>query len=917
MKNTICILKGVDKTDEVHKFRQLSAGLYAVKFYNNEKEFNYRADSVIIEPIQEVVDTSRNILQVGSRVASGVKSIYRSANYYRVVYNSGYKEVVPATNATLVGSCLSGDRAKNIFDYYRTIAKEVGIRTDSGRNLLSSYFDKVDFIREDTILADFLAGNVRREMNTTKVDPDELLFPFGFNVSQRQATINALDSKISIIEGPPGTGKTQTILSIVSNLMSRNKTVAVVSNNNSAIDNIYEKLKKENLHTIVARLGSLSNKQQFIEDQRHSLSNKQQEAWCLSDADEQVLRQELADKGRSIQRILVWKRQKAELETEQRELQSEYNHFLKLGELEKNVSIEPNLRKSLASSRVLDLWQKFDRGNVVISRWSKLVYRLRYGIKDDGFYEQPYEAIVLFLRSRYYVQRSREINRGVEILSRKIGIGQLEKNETIHKDLSLRLLRSNVAKRQDKRLYAMEDLWKNSGDFMKDYPLVLSTTHSLRGSLNFNHVYDYVIVDESSQVDLATFVLALSCARRVVVVGDQKQLPNVITGDVRKKDNFIAAHYSIPTEYTFSQHSALSVISSLFSDQVPNQLLREHYRCHPRIIDFCNKTFYNDELIILTDVKQDAPAPLKIYRTQPGNHARDDHVNQRQIDVLFREVIPKEKLNIYDGSVGVVSPYRNHTATINQMLNAVSRNKHATLAATVDKFQGRERDTVVLNTVDNKISDFASNPNRLNVAVSRAKDQLIVITGHKSSEPQNSNTIHDLIDYIEYQNYETVESNVRSIFDYLYKGFYKRRRLKNISVYDSENLMYELIEDVLQSEEFSQLACIPQYPLRGICDTTLLTGRKRQYAENENTRVDFILFKKVSKKPILAVEVDGWTYHASKTKNAEIQRERDRLKSEILAGIGVPLIRFSTTGSNEKELLVSSLRRATTQHYLN
>ena len=40
MKNTICILKGVDKTDEVHKFRQLSAGLYAVKFYNIEKEFN-------------------------------------------------------------------------------------------------------------------------------------------------------------------------------------------------------------------------------------------------------------------------------------------------------------------------------------------------------------------------------------------------------------------------------------------------------------------------------------------------------------------------------------------------------------------------------------------------------------------------------------------------------------------------------------------------------------------------------------------------------------------------------------------------------------------------------------------------------------------------------------------------------------
>lgn len=85
----------------------------------------------------------------------------------------------------------------------------------------------------------------------------------GPNSSQFTA-VESNGEQISIIEGPPGTGKTQTILNIIANIVKNGKTVAVVSNNNSATENVYEKLKKYDLDFLCARLGKSSNKLDFI-----------------------------------------------------------------------------------------------------------------------------------------------------------------------------------------------------------------------------------------------------------------------------------------------------------------------------------------------------------------------------------------------------------------------------------------------------------------------------------------------------------------------------------------------------------------------------------------------------------------------------------------------------------------------------
>ena len=114
-----------------------------------------------------------------------------------------------------------------------------------------------------------------------------LIFPFGCNASQQKAVQAAFENQISVVQGPPGTGKTQTILNIIANILVRGKTVQVVSNNNSAIVNVLEKLSKYDMGFIVALLGSTANKEKFIETQEEEKQYPEHfESWHNTDVDQ-------------------------------------------------------------------------------------------------------------------------------------------------------------------------------------------------------------------------------------------------------------------------------------------------------------------------------------------------------------------------------------------------------------------------------------------------------------------------------------------------------------------------------------------------------------------------------------------------------------------------------------------------------
>ena len=125
--------------------------------------------------------------------------------------------------------------------------------------------------------------------------PVGVVLPFGANSSQLKALHNALTRQLSIIQDPPGTGKTQTILNIISNLLLRKKTVLVVSNNNSATGNIYEKLAKDKFDFLCARLGKRENIERFLSSQSEDYPKELKEWICNEEVTADRLRKDLAD----------------------------------------------------------------------------------------------------------------------------------------------------------------------------------------------------------------------------------------------------------------------------------------------------------------------------------------------------------------------------------------------------------------------------------------------------------------------------------------------------------------------------------------------------------------------------------------------------------------------------------------------
>ena len=429
------------------------------------------------------------------------------------------------------------------------------------------------------------------------------------------------------------------------------------------------------------------------------------------------------------------------------------------------------------------------------------------------------------------------------------------------------------------------------------YPVVLSTTFSSRICLSDQAEFDYLIMDEASQVSIETGALTLTCAKNVVIVGDTLQLPNVVTNEDKKKLDAIASEFDIPSSYNCTKNSFLQSICSILPD-APQTLLREHYRCHPRIINFCNQKFYGGSLLIMTEENGECDTMCAI-KTVLGNHARK-YYNQREIDVIQNEVIPHLPKQT---DIGIITPYNAQAKELSRQLPEIE-------SATVHKFQGREKDTIIMSIVDDQITEFSDNPNLLNVAISRAKEHFcLVVSGNKQTLNGN---ISELLSYIEYNNFTITESKIHSIFDYLYSQ-YTRQRLafiqthSKISEFDSENLTFALIQKVLtEHQEFHHLGVLCHIPLQHIIkDNTLLNEDEKIYAANYSTHVDFLIINHVSKKPILVIETDGYRFHNEKTK----QHQRDIKKNHILALYEIPLLRFSTVESGEKDKLISALKR--------
>nr|WP_302305411.1 AAA domain-containing protein [Ruthenibacterium lactatiformans] len=895
----LIIIKGRDQTDSVTSF-QFHDGKCEVIYTNApNKTYSFQSSNVEILPLQKIIDPTQVIVTANGQTISGIDELLDFERYYRIV-RSGKKDLsFRKSEVQLQQNCLTDGKNQETFQYFKETAAVISLVAENGLNILSMQYDKIKQVSEDTVLASYLAP--QKDIKAPRM-PEMVIYPFGLNQSQKLAVERALSSKISIIQGPPGTGKTQTILNIIANIVRSGKTVAVTSNNNSATRNVAEKLEKKNAAFLTAFLGSLANKQKFLEAQTSTYPDMSD--WEMPLEEQRQLEQEATVLSKELNEMLNAKNRIAEIEQEFLQLNPEQHYFKEYFATYSDAPTE-SLDK-LSSQKILALWMEFEQHVEHESRLGllqKLSIMFRFNRNALKLFLRSPDLVIPYLQSQFYTVKRRELESEKQELSRKLEHYAFDAKMGELTQKSLRLFRAEFAARyhwkSGRRRFEKNDFRWHSAEFTREYPVVLSTTYSIKGTLSMDHIYDYLIVDEASQVDLATGVLAFSCARNVVIVGDLKQLPNVLTeGDIRTSDA-IWQKYSMDERYRFSTHSLLSSALEIWQD-APVTLLREHYRCHPKIINFCNQKFYHGQLIVMTK-DHNEPDVLTMYRTTAGNHARG-HLNQRQIDVIQKEVLPRLHQKNFQ-SIGIITPYRDQVAAIRKQLS------DAYEVDTVHKFQGREQDAIILTSVDNVITDFVDDPHMLNVAVSRAVHSLSVVT---SQDPRNDHTNYgDLTRYIEYNNFEVIQSQVYSVFDMLYHGYAEQRRAylqkhKRVSEYDSENLMYSVIQEVLSEEVFSTIGCAVHVSLATLVkDYGPLTDEEREYARNPLTHVDFLLFNRMDKQPVLVIEVDGTGFHGVGSKQAE----RDKKKNSILEKCGLPLLRLRTDGSGEKEKIETALKK--------
>lgn len=447
--------------------------------------------------------------------------------------------------------------------------------------------------------------------------------------------------------------------------------------------------------------------------------------------------------------------------------------------------------------------------------FEQIVEIFRYGIFRHKIRRHLISLGPLLLRKLYYEKFLGELQDKLEVVEKILA----KKNfQSVQKDLekiSWELLLATISNRirnKARTVFSENDLRHKYNEFLKEYPVITSTTHSLRSSLSPKCLYDIVVIDEASQVDLATGVLVLSCAKRVVVVGDENQLPNILPENEKIAALSLWQKFQpVCQAWNYAENSLLSSARQVWPD-APNTLLREHYRCHPKIAGFFNNQFYSDQLILMTNDEGESDA-IQAFFTVPGNHARG-HINQRQIDVIQEEIIPSlQRAGITD--IGVIAPYRAQVALLKKLLgNEIEID-------TVHGFQGREKQAIIMSTVDNEIGDFVDDPKMLNVAVSRAKRSFSVVLAQ--GQDRFHTNFGDLIRYVRHQSQKIVQSRVRSVFDLLYKNyaverekFFKNRVRK--SMWDSENLIEALVNEILNDNEFRRmrLACMRHVPYHGL-----------------------------------------------------------------------------------------------------
>ena len=754
------------------------------------------------------------------------------------------------------------------------------------------------FMDSGSLLFHYFSGESVNTADSEQETNDEpVLLLSRSNYSQKQAIEKALTDRISVIEGPPGTGKTTTILSIIANLVTRGKRIAVVSKNVSAIDNIQEELDLLPLPPFYIRLGNRKVISLLNQNLKDHVQNTMHHADLLTEekSDEPDLHSlyaKLKAMEANINCLVEEKNQLQEDENMLRHIEKRKAALQEEYKFRGNAVFQPRSLNSMRREidRIAYSLQQLDyKGRYSI--WNQLKNRFIWHLDREEFES---EGLLLQYQLEYFyleqeIENFKKDLAHARLEERQKELAHIYDGQYIHasqqylKNFLRRFFQKPECQAAAKRILSdsSSDIFYKShkSDAHTIYPVTLTTADALVYNfpdlIDSENKFDYIIVDEASQCDLITGIPVLYLAERCVIVGDQKQL-SAIT------DERFSGLPAVAEPYDYFEESLLSSVQKAL--HLKPTLLREHYRCDYSIINYCNKFYYGGELIIYTEASSDAMQLLAVeqgrYAQVTNNHSFCNDREVRAIESITGPTLHKAY---------VITPFSGQGELLRKHFDC-----DKDTCGTIHTFQGKGQDTVFLSAVLNDLP-FANahlksahclfQKDLVNVAVSRAKKHFILVCDAFYLRRKNME-MRNLIDYIRSYGQDIPEKTV-CLFDGLYQEIRAYTRHDNLDNVFEEKL-YQSIDSYCRKH--LGMYCRIKLPLADLVrDQTYLEEHPdiRNFVLHRNTHVDFTLCNAVD-NPILAIELDGRDHRKPD------QQARDAKKDAALQHMQIPLWRLSS-----------------------
>lgn len=593
---------------------------------------------------------------------------------------------------------------------------------------------------KETALGSWL-GTKSASRHPAKSEVETLLEPLPLNTEQREAIEHALTLPLTVITGPPGTGKSQVVSCLLINAAKQGKRVLFASKNNKAVDVVEARVNNLGPRPILLRLGRGEYQSKLTEYLTSLLASRATEEDRYNHDEAQKDFGQTAGKIKQLQgeaeRTMELRNSLDALERNVEPLRAQlggdlFQSFRKLDVQKAQGSLR--LLKPIVNAATRDeqgLFTKlfwFAHRAKRFEQLSASAGTLQSALHSLGL-TPPAPPLVdtdiaawrdLLTRVDYAIQAARQIADYSCKLDAMSGAPKLEdiwqniaqQRHKLAKDSLrlweywLRLAPSRLSSRDRETLGEFasvlrllvhsEESNQRAGkhvfsQYYKLFPSLVSmlscwavTSLSTRGRVPLEPgFFDLVVIDEASQCDIASAIPLLFRAKAAVIIGDPKQLRHISAIPPRRDRELLHKHNLAEgfAKWAYSENSLFDLASPM-ADNEDIIMLRDHHRSHADIIEFSNQHFYEGRLRIATKYdrlrRPASNGPAVRWIPVQGHVVRPGTGALNELEAKA-VVAELERLCIQQGYTGTVGVVTPFRAQANRIRDLVNAHQHAAL----------------------------------------------------------------------------------------------------------------------------------------------------------------------------------------------------------------------------------------------